>query len=210
LERPIPDKFHRQYRWRAARYGIDGKLIDFGKEAEVEERSLLNELLEFVSTEVNELGSEKEMAHIERIIGEGTGADRQLASWQRTQDMKAVVDVPIDYQNQDFVEEIHRLTSEGVDVVFDSMGGTHIWRSRKGSASWRDSSGLWPYFLATWGPIGFRQPRSPSSLSWNRHLRVVYRGRLAFPEPETGGPLQDPVAQTAEAGIVSRGFDCPV
>jgi carboxylate-amine ligase len=79
-------------RWRASRYGIDGKLIDFGKETEVETRSLLNELLEFVSTEVNELGTEKEMAHIERIMREGTGADRQLAAWQRTQDMKAVVD----------------------------------------------------------------------------------------------------------------------
>lgn len=39
--------------------------------------------------------------------------------------------VPIDYEHQDFVEEIHRLTPEGVDVVFDGMGGTHIWRSRK-------------------------------------------------------------------------------
>ena len=79
-------------RWRASRYGIDGKLIDFGRESEVDERSLLNELLEFVSTEVNELGSENEMAHIERIMREGTGADRQLAAWQHTQDMKAVVD----------------------------------------------------------------------------------------------------------------------
>jgi glutamate---cysteine ligase / carboxylate-amine ligase len=79
-------------RWRASRYGIDGKLIDFGKEAEVDARSLLNELLEFVSTEVNELGTENEMAHIERIMREGTGADRQLGVWERTQDMKAVVD----------------------------------------------------------------------------------------------------------------------
>src|SRR5947208_102694 len=79
-------------RWRASRYGIDGKLIDFGKETEVEARSLLNELLEFVSTEVNELGTQKEMAHIERIMREGTGADRQLAAWERTYDMKAVVD----------------------------------------------------------------------------------------------------------------------
>src|SRR5438132_1908260 len=79
-------------RWRASRYGIDGKLIDFGRETEVDTRSLLNELLEFVSTEVNELGSEKEMAHIERIVREGTGADRQLAVWERTHDMKAVVD----------------------------------------------------------------------------------------------------------------------
>jgi len=39
--------------------------------------------------------------------------------------------IPINYQHQDFVKEIHRLTTEGVDVVFDSIGGTHIWRSRK-------------------------------------------------------------------------------
>jgi NADPH:quinone reductase-like Zn-dependent oxidoreductase len=39
--------------------------------------------------------------------------------------------IPIDYQNQDFVQEIHRLTGDGVDVVFDSIGGSHIWRSRK-------------------------------------------------------------------------------
>src|SRR5262249_2255064 len=39
--------------------------------------------------------------------------------------------VPIDYQRQDFVEEIHRQAGEGVDAVFDGIGGTHIWRSRK-------------------------------------------------------------------------------
>jgi NADPH:quinone reductase-like Zn-dependent oxidoreductase len=39
--------------------------------------------------------------------------------------------IPIDYQHQDFVKEIHRLMSEGVDVVFDGIGGKHIWRSRK-------------------------------------------------------------------------------
>jgi NADPH:quinone reductase-like Zn-dependent oxidoreductase len=39
--------------------------------------------------------------------------------------------IPIDYQHQDFVKEIHRLTSEGVDAVFDPIGGTHLWISRK-------------------------------------------------------------------------------
>ena len=91
-------------RWSASRYGIEGKLIDFGKEAEVDTRSLLNELLEFVSTEVNELGTQREMAHIERIMREGTGADRQLAVWQHTHDMKIVVD------------QIVAETYEGLDV----------------------------------------------------------------------------------------------
>ena len=51
-----------------------------------------------------------------------------------TRGAQAVTDlgaIPIDYQHQDFVKEIHRLTSEGVDVVFDGIGGTHMWRSRK-------------------------------------------------------------------------------
>jgi len=79
-------------RWRASRYGLDGKLIDFGRRCEVETRSLIHEILEFISVEVDELGSGREMAHIERILRQGTGADRQLAVWERTQDMKAVVD----------------------------------------------------------------------------------------------------------------------
>jgi carboxylate-amine ligase len=41
---------------------------------------------------VDELGSQSEIAHIERIMAEGTGADRQLAVWERTHEMKAVVD----------------------------------------------------------------------------------------------------------------------
>jgi NADPH:quinone reductase len=45
--------------------------------------------------------------------------------------VSALGGIPIDYEHQDFVKEIYRLTSEGVDVVFDSIGGTHIWRSRK-------------------------------------------------------------------------------
>ncbi len=39
--------------------------------------------------------------------------------------------IPIDYRTRDFVEEIHRLTGDGVDVVFDPIGGAHLWHSRK-------------------------------------------------------------------------------
>jgi NADPH2:quinone reductase len=39
--------------------------------------------------------------------------------------------IPIDYRHQDFVKEIHRLTGDGVDVVFDPIGGAHLWHSRK-------------------------------------------------------------------------------
>jgi carboxylate-amine ligase len=90
--RSYPKRLLDENRWRASRYGLDGKLIDFGRKCEVDERNLLHEMLEFVSTEVEELGNQSEIAHIERIMREGTGADRQLTVWERTQDMKAVVD----------------------------------------------------------------------------------------------------------------------
>ena len=90
--RMYPRRLIDENRWRASRYGLDGKLIDFGRKCEVDERELLHEMLEFIATEVEELGSAGEIAHIEKIMCEGTGADRQLAVWERTQDMKAVVD----------------------------------------------------------------------------------------------------------------------
>jgi NADPH2:quinone reductase len=38
--------------------------------------------------------------------------------------------IPIDYKNVDFVKEIRRLTVDGVDAVFDGIGGDNLWRSR--------------------------------------------------------------------------------
>ena len=90
--RMYPRRLIDENRWRASRYGIDGKLIDFGLKCEVDERELLHEMLEFIATEVDELGNHAEISHIEKIMREGTGADRQLAVWEDTQDMKAVVD----------------------------------------------------------------------------------------------------------------------
>jgi len=90
--RSYPKRLLDENRWRASRYGLDGKLIDFGRCCEVPECDLLHEMLEFVATEVEELGNQSEIAHIQRIMCEGTGADRQLMVWERTQDMKAVVD----------------------------------------------------------------------------------------------------------------------
>lgn len=94
--RMYPRRLIDENRWRASRYGLDGKLIDFGRKCEVDERELLHEMLEFIAPEIDELGSQRELAHIERIMREGTGADRQLAVWKRTGDLKAVVDHIVD------------------------------------------------------------------------------------------------------------------
>ena len=82
-------------KWRAARYGLDGKLIDFGRQEEVPARRLIGEILEFVSDVVDELGSREEIGYIQRILEEGTGADRQLKVFRETGDLKRVVDYMI-------------------------------------------------------------------------------------------------------------------
>ncbi len=83
-------------KWRAARYGIDGMLIDFGLEAEVPERELLLEYLEFVDDVVDELGSREHVNYVRWILEHGTGADRQLRVHRESgDDLKAVVDYMI-------------------------------------------------------------------------------------------------------------------
>ena len=79
-------------RWRAMRYGIDGNLIDFGKEQEVPMRQLAHELLEFVDDVVDDLGSRSALRAVEMILKEGTGADRQQRIFEQCGDLKAVVD----------------------------------------------------------------------------------------------------------------------
>jgi glutamate---cysteine ligase / carboxylate-amine ligase len=79
-------------KWRAMRYGIDGKLIDFGKNMEVPARDLALELLEFVDDVVDDLGSREATSHVHKILEGGTGADRQLTIYRQTGDVRRVVE----------------------------------------------------------------------------------------------------------------------
>src|SRR5271167_1486586 len=83
-------------KWRAARYGINGKLIDFGKQMEVPERDLVEEYLAFVDDVLDELDCRTEVEYIREILKMGTGADRQLEVYGKTGDLKAVVDYIIE------------------------------------------------------------------------------------------------------------------
>jgi carboxylate-amine ligase len=84
-------------KWRASRYGLDGKLIDFGKQVEVDERTLLNEYLEFVDDVVDDLGSRNEINYIRTMMEQGTGADRQLKVFHESGgDLKKVVDFMVE------------------------------------------------------------------------------------------------------------------
>jgi carboxylate-amine ligase len=80
-------------KWRASRWGIEGKMIDFGKEIEVPFADLMGELLEFVDGVADELGSRKEIEGLNWILKNGSGADRQLAEYEKNGgDLKRVVD----------------------------------------------------------------------------------------------------------------------
>ena len=83
-------------KWRASRYGLDGKLIDFGKQKEAPARDLVLEYLEFIDDVVDELDSREELAYIHKILETGSGADRQLRVFQETGDLKKVVDYIIE------------------------------------------------------------------------------------------------------------------
>jgi carboxylate-amine ligase len=74
------------------RWGLEGKMIDFGKQKEVPTRDLVLELLEFVDDVLDDLGSRKEVEHIHTILQRGTSAEEQLRVYAETNDLKAVVD----------------------------------------------------------------------------------------------------------------------
>jgi carboxylate-amine ligase len=101
---------------RAARWGLDGKLIDFGKKEEVPTEALLEELLEFVEDVLDELGSRREARYVGEIVRSRPGAARQLKVYERTRSLPAVVDY--------IVEETQSgLESGGADTRSTAAGG---------------------------------------------------------------------------------------
>jgi carboxylate-amine ligase len=101
--RVYPTAMIEENKWRAVRYGLDGKLIDFGKQQERPARTLIREVLEwFIDDVVDELGSRREVEYAFHILEQGTSADRQIATYERTGDLRQVVD------------QLIRETAEGV------------------------------------------------------------------------------------------------
>jgi carboxylate-amine ligase len=109
--RMYPRALIEENKWRAARWGMEGKLIDFGKQAEVPMRDLAIELLVFTDDVVDDLGSREALEPIHRILREGTSAERQLRVFKETGDLKAVV--------RHLVAE----TSEGLSLQASSASG---------------------------------------------------------------------------------------
>src|SRR5690349_19730586 len=93
-------------KWRAVRYGLDGKLLDLGKQKEVPVKDLIRELLDFVDDVVDPLGSRKEVEHVHTILDRGTSADDQLRVWRETGDLNKVVDHLIETTMENVPHEV--------------------------------------------------------------------------------------------------------
>lgn len=102
--RVYPLSLIEENKWRAVRYGVAGNLLDLGRETERPARELLEELIGwFLDDVLDDLGSRAQVEYALKILDEGTSADRQLATFEETGDLKAVVD------------RLIRETAEGVD-----------------------------------------------------------------------------------------------
>jgi len=104
-------RYHRalieENKWRAARWGIDGKLIDFGQRREVPMRELGLELLEFIDDVLDDLGSRREVEYVGKILADGTSAERQLQVFRETGDLRTVVRSIVE-ETRDGVEQSAR------------------------------------------------------------------------------------------------------
>jgi carboxylate-amine ligase len=79
-------------KWRAVRYGIEGKLIDIDRAREVSVWELIERLLAWLDDVVDDLGSRREIEYVHTILSKGTSADRQRAVYRQTGDFRAVVE----------------------------------------------------------------------------------------------------------------------
>jgi glutamate---cysteine ligase / carboxylate-amine ligase len=106
-------------KWRAVRFGLSGKLIDFGKQQELPAADLIRELLDwFIGDVVDELGSRAEVEYAYRILAEGSSADRQLETFRRTGELTAVVDQLIAETEEGVVQG----TSKGESALAPGAG----------------------------------------------------------------------------------------
>ncbi|MFQ3594367.1 MAG: carboxylate-amine ligase [Gemmataceae bacterium] len=91
--RVYPLSLIEENKWRAVRYGLDGKLLDLGKQTEVETRALIEEMIHwFLDDVLDELGTRKEVEYAFEILKHGNSAARQLATYKQTGSLRAVVD----------------------------------------------------------------------------------------------------------------------
>jgi carboxylate-amine ligase len=117
--RVYPAELIEENKWRAVRYGLGGKLIDFGRECEKPAGDLIREFIEwFLGDVLDELGTRKEVEYAFTILANGSSADRQLATFQRTGDLRAVVDQLIVETEEGVVPAATPTRTEELPIAF--------------------------------------------------------------------------------------------
>src|SRR5439155_20441175 len=86
-----PQEMLEENKWLAARYGIEGELVDLPQSTRCTAMDLARRLLERLHPHAEELGAAREFEGIEDMIERGTGAQRQRAVWRADRDVRALV-----------------------------------------------------------------------------------------------------------------------
>jgi carboxylate-amine ligase len=125
--RVYPAELIEENKWRAVRYGLGGKLIDFGSETEKPARELIREFIEwFLGDVVDELGTRKEVEYAFQILDHGSSADRQLATFERTRDLRAVVDQLIEETEEGVLPAPELLRTDERPIEFRPVSEVEI------------------------------------------------------------------------------------
>lgn len=104
-------RFIEENKWRAMRAGLDAEVFDFVQDRSLSMRQSLSELLDFVDDVLEDLGSRREIDFIRALLDNprGTGADRQIAIYEQTGSMDAVVRFLIQQTMQGIEREVPAL-----------------------------------------------------------------------------------------------------
>jgi glutamate---cysteine ligase / carboxylate-amine ligase len=169
-------------KWRAIRYGIHGKMLDFGKMTQVPTKDLIRELIEFVSDAADLLGTRAEVERVDRILVEGTSADRQLQAFEESGgDLNAVVDW--------LIAESMKNTHDRPSVAPRLRRHRRRARDRIDSRVVRDGAGDW--LRAGRHPARFSRPRRRRGAGRQQH------DAASRPALRAGGPRRLVVSEVS-------------
>jgi carboxylate-amine ligase len=125
--RVYPAELIEENKWRAVRYGLGGKLIDFGSETEKPAKDLIREFIEwFLGDVLDELGTRKEVEYAFKILEHGSSADRQLAAYERTGSLVHVVDQLIAETEEEVLPSPPLLRTEERPIGFRPVSEVEI------------------------------------------------------------------------------------
>jgi carboxylate-amine ligase len=121
----LPRDYIEENKWRAMRYGLDAEVIDFVHRRRLSMRDAIHELLDFVEDVVDDLGSRREMNYLRALLNspDGTGADRQIAVYQKNNGVDEVLALLMEQTMQDVELDAADLSKDFLKFkMYETMG----------------------------------------------------------------------------------------